>query len=368
MKKFTRRIIVLLVTALVAGCGGETDTEPFSEVRTVRAPEAGTMQPDAMNPHAGGPMPLQPTMGSSLDWTTPPGWVERPASSMRIVNLGIEGEPSVECYVTRLGGNAGGMEANLNRWRSQLSLPPYAADEISALPTKQILGVDAVVAEMQGEYKGMGDAETQPDFALLGAVAQTPDAAYFIKMTGPKTVLERERKNFDAFCASLTEGGNTAMASAPTTNPHAGLPASGGTADAPFEWSAPPSWTQSADRPMRVVTFTVNGAECYVTTLRGLAGGAAANINRWRTQMGQTELSSADLDALDTVTVLGKPSPLVEVSGAYSGMDGKQVSDALLLGVVREDAAQSVFIKMTGPESVVRAERDNFIAFCESIK
>lgn len=354
--RLTNRIAAWVAVGLLAGCGSESGTESFSEVRTVRAPESGIADRSVTNPDAGGTMPVRPTSDSSLEWTTPSGWTEQAPSSMRLANLGIDGEPAVECYVTRLAGAAGGLDANLNRWRTQMSLPPYTAEEIAALPTIQILGMDAVVVEMQGDYKGMSATEGQSGFALLGAVAQSDGASYFIKMTGPADVIERERNNFETFCASLGLGGALVTASAPATS------------GAPFEWTAPDSWTRAADRAMRVVTYTVNGAECYVTTLRGQAGGAAANLNRWRTQMDQPELSPAELAALVTVTVLGKASPLVEVTGAYAGMDGTRTDDAMLLGIVREDDAESVFIKMIGPKAVVLAERANFVAFCESLK
>ncbi len=366
MMKRQIQLAPLLVLVLILGCGD--DGESFSDVRTVSAP--ATAGSTMSNPHAGGIADLQMTMGASLNWTTPPGWVERAPSAMRIANLGLESEPAVECYVTRLDGVAGGLDANLNRWRTQMSLAPYTPEEIAALPTMPILGADAVVVEMSGDFKGMGATDSQSGFTLLGAVAQADGASYFIKMIGPSDVIERERDNFSSFCASLESGGGQTMAAAQplTTDPHAGLSASGTATVAPFEWTAPSSWTQTPDRPMRVVTYTVKGAECYVTVLRGKAGGVAANINRWCTQMGQQELSPAELSALETVTVLGQAAPLVEVGGAYEGMDGTRTSEALLLGVVLEDATQSVFIKMTGPESIVRAERDNFIAFCESIK
>lgn len=363
-------MLTAVLAAVLGGCGGEDGTESFSEVRTVKAPELQTADQSAVNPHAGGTMPLQPSSGESLQWTVPEGWVELNPSSMRIANLGIEGESSVECYVTRLSGAAGGLDANLNRWRGQLSLPPYTAEEISALPTMEILGDDAVLAEMEGTYSGMGGSAPQDGFALFGAVAQAGGASYFVKMTGPSDVLQRERENFKIFCTSLNLGSGAAMASVPDaqTDPHAGLTNPGVQPAASLQWTAPASWNQMPDRPMRVATFTVNGAECYVATLSGRAGGAAANINRWRTQMGAAPLSPDDLAALATITVLGKPSPLVDVSGAYTGMDGSQTSDAMLLGVVREDEIESVFIKMTGPKDAVLAERENFVAFCESLE
>src|SRR5262249_40690514 len=56
---------------------------------------------------------------SGLQWQTPAGWTEKPAAAFREVNLLVAGDPRAECYLATLAGDAGGLESNLNRWRSQ---------------------------------------------------------------------------------------------------------------------------------------------------------------------------------------------------------------------------------------------------------
>ena len=122
---------------------------------------------------------------------------------------------------------------------------------------------------------------------------------------------------------------------------------------------------------MRIVTYTAGAsgkAECAVSMLTGAAGGVDANINRWRGQLGQTELQSADIAALPKIKVLGKDSPLVEISGSYTGMDGAAQTGYMLLGAVGEVPGNTVFVKMIGPEAEVKAEKEHFIAFCQSLK
>jgi hypothetical protein len=122
---------------------------------------------------------------------------------------------------------------------------------------------------------------------------------------------------------------------------------------------------------MRSVTYSPSEnspAECYVAVLGGSAGGVEANINRWRQQMGRTPLSPAEIDSLPKIQVLGQACPLVEISGSYTGMGGEQHQDYMMLGVVCSLPSSSVFVKMIGPEAEVRAERDNFVVFCESLR
>ena len=122
---------------------------------------------------------------------------------------------------------------------------------------------------------------------------------------------------------------------------------------------------------MRVVTFTVgapeDGTECYVSLLRGAAGGVEANVNRWCGQMGRPALTADEMAGLERVEVLGLPASLVELTGDFTGMSGEVQPGGMLLGVLCELPGQTLFVKMTGPEGAVRAEGGRFQAFCESL-
>jgi hypothetical protein len=66
--------------------------------------------------------------------------------------------------------------------------------------------------------------------------------------------------------------------------------------------------------------------------------------------------------------VLGVASPLVEIEGAFRGMRGESIEDALMLGVVCPLAQYTVFVKMVGPVEEARAARAGFVALCESLR
>jgi hypothetical protein len=136
-------------------------------------------------------------------------------------------------------------------------------------------------------------------------------------------------------------------------------------------WSQPEGWKPKQATPMRLASFQAGASpecECYVVALEGDGGGIADNINRWREQMGQPALSPEETAALPTLVVLGKPSPLVEVTGSYTGMTGDAKEHFYLAGVVCLLEGRSVFIKMTGPEKETRPELDRFKAFCQSLR
>jgi len=139
----------------------------------------------------------------------------------------------------------------------------------------------------------------------------------------------------------------------------------------PYTWAAPDGWVEARPRPVRLVTFEVGPAaeaECYVTVLGGDGGGVGLNVNRWREQMGLDPLGGEAVAELPTITLAGREAPWVELTGAYQGMRGEARPDWMLLGAVALLEEEAVFVKMVGPEAVVRGERDGFIAFCGSLK
>ncbi len=151
--------------------------------------------------------------------------------------------------------------------------------------------------------------------------------------------------------------------------PHGEVPATEAV-DLPFTWTAPEDWQQAPDRAMRVVTYTAGPnqeVECYVAILGQGGGGVEANINRWRVQMGLEPLSEAEVAALPVLEVLGQPSPWAEMRGSFSSQFSDPIEDALMFGLVCPVEELSVFVKMTGPADVTAPQRDNFLAFCQSL-
>ena len=362
-------LIPCLTAALLAGCGQSAAVKEITETRPSQhpvniPPGLTTAQRFGMR-MASNQAPAPSALPFTFD--VPEGWTEAPANSMRIVNLVPAGDPRAECYVTVLPGGGGGIEANVNRWRSQMSLEPYTAEEFAALPEKALLGADAVYVEFEGLYKGMSGDQNEPDFKLAGLILPLNDRGLFVKMLGPKDVVDREMAQFDAFCASLTirQPAAQSQTAASTSGGHAhqdGLE---------ITWSAPEGWNQGADRPMRAVTYTMgenDSTECYVSVFPGDAGGLVPNINRWAQQIGAEPLTEPVVAELPTVTIMGAQAPMVELSGAFSdSMSGTEIADATLLGAIAEHAGHSIFVKLVGPAADVAQQKERFVAFCESI-
>jgi len=301
-----------------------------------------------------------------LQYALPSGWQELRPTSDRLINLQPAGDPSASCYLTFLAGGGGGLESNVNRWLGQFGGEPLDAEAIAALPKHLLLGREATLVEVEGTFLAMG-GPPQSGFALLGLVLSDPSGGIFLKFTGPTALVAAERANFLALADSLGMKEEHAGA-AGDGHEHAGVATPGSSGGLAFV--TPAEWRQTEPRPMREVNFSLgNGAaECYVTRLGGDGGGLVPNLNRWRNQFGEAPLTAEQLEALERVTMLGQPIPVLEVGGDFTGMDGGTKSDQGMLGVAWIGEGESLFVKLVGPRDVVHAERANFIAFVASLE
>ncbi len=300
---------------------------------------------------------------SPFRWNLPEGWIDLGASGLRVANLQPAGNPDAECTLTLLGGTGGGMEANINRWRSQMGLDPMGEGEVDELPRMGLLGAEAVRVEFDGAYAGMG-TEARPDWSLLGAIMVTERVTIFVKMTAPLEVMAAERSNFDAFCASVTiemagtdaHGASSASAAAPKSNPT-------------HSYDLPEGWSELPPAGMRSVNLRVGKeTQCFLIELAGEAGGLLANVNRWCNEMGEQVFDDTALESLERVPCLGGEGVLLELTGDYQGAVGKGSTDSGLLGMLLVRDSGSVFVKMVGPREEVQAAQSEFIAFVQSLK
>ena len=364
-------VLALVPLLAAAGCGDGESSYAIREVRTVD--DAGSPAPVENSedlrfgggPHGAGERAGADASAGRSRWTfqPPEGWVDLPATAMRDHGWRI-GDTGAECTLVVMGGGAGGLLANVNRWRRQMSLPPIDAAGVAALATRPWLGTEARLVTLEGTYVGMGGAASTPNARLVGLVASLDAGTAFLKLTGPAGVVSAEERRFFALAASLRR-----EADAPA--PDAGAeerPEGGG---AGLSWTAPEGWTRQPQKPMRVVTFSPAAAPevvVYVSVLNGRAGGLRANVERWFREMGRPAPTAAQVDALDRGPVLGGRGAYVELEGTFTGMGSGASPGYGLLGMVLEREQGSVFVKMTGPAGAVKAERARFRAFCESLR
>lgn len=369
--------VLLLAGSLAAlcACGASESAYTVTEVREVARPDP--------------PPPLGLTDAQRLrfvhgddedepgarHWTyaTPEGWTELPPAPMRELGWRVPGSPEGECTFAVYEGKAGGLLANVNRWRKQFSLEPTTAEALASLPKGLLLRQQALRIELTGTYVGMAGTRKDEGWALLGLVAEMPMATAFLKFVGPADLVTAQSARFEQLAASLRMDMGSAgapRAGGPPGGPAGDLPAPP-TGEPPFAWSAPEGWQEQPARSMRIVTFVPKaapGTEVYVSQFPGNVGGVRANVDRWRGEVGMPPISDAEFAALARLKALNVDGTLMSAQGRFSGMSGKPIDDARLLGLIVPRSRDVVFVKMVGPSEEVRGEEERFRAFCGSLR
>jgi len=260
---------------------------------------------------------------TKIEWTLPAMWKETPGDQNRYATLVLNEMPPLEATVTVLA--AGGDDRtkqllnNINRWRGQLDLPHIEADD---LPTRtETLQAGELTVTL---INIVGKASPRP--AMPGG------------MIPPGMGRPDPR-----------EGA-----------PAAERPADGakGRSESPFD--KPAEWTEVPPKQFQLARFTVGEGEQAAEIAVSRAGGErAANINRWRGQLGLNPLSPEELKETGQPFEVGtKKGELIEIV----------VEDRALLGVMIPDGGQSWFIKLTGHAALAAKERSRFEAFAKSLK
>lgn len=238
------------------------------------------------------------------EWTLPEGWREEKAGGERVATFKFgKADAPLELAVTKLEGAGGGVLANVNRWRGQLGLQPIEESDLSReTATRTIGGAKSTVVDFEGTSK--------------------PQAAPFA-------------------------GGMSMPAGHPDVE-----------TNEPFTYDLPQGWTRSRSDGKRI-EFQAGGARVSFTGMQGEAGGLAANVNRWRGQVGLEPMDDEAASRLAQPTVfLGMEANSVEIIA----------TEKAILCVFRLDKDGSFFLKMDGPSEIVLKQRRLFGEFANSFR
>lgn len=133
----------------------------------------------------------------------------------------------------------------------------------------------------------------------------------------------------------------------------------------PFDYVLPEGWTRKPAGRMRLAEFEARDGERRATISVSTAGGElAANVNRWREQIGLPLLSAAELD--DSL----KKIPVGNLPGDYAVLFGPGDSDSSqsILGVIVPAQGQQWFFKLQGDTGLAKREQRPFEQFVHSIR
>jgi hypothetical protein len=101
---------------------------------------------------------------------------------MRVASFKIQGQngKQADMSVVPLPGMPGTDDANVNRWRGQVGLPPASPEELKkSAENVETAGQPSQLYDISGPNSGSGEAAR-----ILGVIQHRDDAVWFFKMTG----------------------------------------------------------------------------------------------------------------------------------------------------------------------------------------
>jgi hypothetical protein len=141
---------------------------------------------------------------SSLVWTVPANWIEKPGKGMRVATFQKADDPqAIDCSIVTLGGEAGGIEANLSRWMGQLGIQPSAENLQKLVATSQGMKTQDGQEVKVYNFADIQEGISKVDKSAIAAIISTPAASIFVKMTGGMEAIHQNRNSFEELIKSL---------------------------------------------------------------------------------------------------------------------------------------------------------------------
>ena len=130
-----------------------------------------------------------------------------------------------------------------------------------------------------------------------------------------------------------------------------------------LKWNAPKEWKEKATNSIRIGSYDLPNidskkAELSIIILAGDGGGIVANINRWRDQIGLSELDSVSIEkSLSNITgKLGQYKYTEIING------DKSISAAFIM-----HSDKTIYIKASGHSEVIASQAQAFKDFIKGI-
>ena len=132
-----------------------------------------------------------------------------------------------------------------------------------------------------------------------------------------------------------------------------------------FTWNTPGTWIEKKNNSFSLASYEIphqNGsADLSITKFSGDAGGALANVNRWRRQLN---LEPQTLKQINATSIIG--SSMIGNFSVYRIINEQQ-NQAFLCAILPY-ADSTIFIKLKSTIITTNALEKKFLDFCSSFK
>ena len=189
MKNYSN--ITFVIILLLISCQSE------DQIRTYRLPKKSKDFP--LNGKENKVVPELPGKNKkfTLKWQKPEGWEQFDGHSMRMASFYVPHSTGKgELSITEFSGMSGGIQANINRWRGQISLPPESEQSIltSSTSYKSELG-NFLFFELANETSNQG---------ILASIYELSNRTIFVKLSIEQSALIEVKKDFLTFSKSFS--------------------------------------------------------------------------------------------------------------------------------------------------------------------
>lgn len=142
---------------------------------------------------------------TALLWETPKEWVEKKGSGLRLATFnGTNPKAMVETSIVSLGGQAGGVEANVTRWIQQLGLNVPDTQKLNDFINQQEhFSTSSSLPITVIDLTQLQDKNPANSPSMVAAIIDKKDTQIFIKMTGEKQAVLQNRDTFKKFIKSI---------------------------------------------------------------------------------------------------------------------------------------------------------------------
>ena len=257
-------------------------------------------------------------------WEKPEGWTDGPPQDIRFATLIPPGEPAVALSVTSLPVSTDDIGAyllsNVNRWRGQLSLPPYAGE------------------------KWFEEAAQADE---LHIVRSKVGPVYLVHLTG-----KTEQFGETRLLAAMTLFGDPPAPPAARANSKP--------EENHIKSKAPEYWISAQPAQFQIAAWTCEQDQQKISvSLAHARGGLVDNLNRWRQQIGLEELEG---EQLQKVAVPEKIAGRDAITAEFVG------EKETILGVIVLDGDQLLFVKLKGDNDLAKREHEHWQEFLKSLE
>lgn len=297
-------------------------------------------------------------------WQLPADWKETAGNDVVMSKIVVpsEGKP-LEISVTALPWRDD-LLGNVNRWRTQLHLPPTTERRLGEDIEQTKAGDKPItLVDLRGHF---GGSSMSPPFASAGAAAgQRPAGNEPSNLPPGHPPLDANTSNLPAGHPDIGNSG-TPPPSAPSTGPPM--------ADVPTpKFTAPADWRALPAGGLRKAAYAIgdeqHGALLTLINFPAMEGPMIAdplqNVNRWRGEVGLTPVKPEELGkATESIDVDGTTATYVP---AIPDAANSQSNLAELAAMIK-NGDQIWFLKLKGDRDVVVAQEAAFKNFLKSLR